>query len=347
MPAAGRCRARGAGAGRGGGGRSPRDPPAPPGPGTRRRRQLGPGAALGAAAAGAQRGRGERSAGSVPCSPPAAGEGSARRRPPGQVRPLAVCGRDAAKRDAEPRARRGLPLTCGRRPEMQVGTGPARREEAAGGRRGRGAADPRARLVPDASVCGPEGAGGGAGGTGALPLLAARGTRPRFAGAAGIAVPEQPRGRAGLVGGRFVGSSPVSPAAERGAGAGGGVASVGSLRRERSAVCGVTLPGCAGPPSGVRDAAGERGMPLRGAVLVKQMFLRRDRQSSRSRCYSSEVDLAVSTGILLADEDPFPGNEHSGFPGSSHRVLTPVGWLPQPWHAVGRGPCAPGSTGEK
>lgn len=44
--------------------------------------------------------------------------------------------------------------------------------------------------------------------------------------------------------------------------------------------------------------------------------------SSQNRCYSSEVDLTMSTGILLSEEDPFRGHEHSGFPGSTHSVLS-------------------------
>lgn len=49
------------------------------------------------------------------------------------------------------------------------------------------------------------------------------------------------------------------------------------------------------------------------------------------------MDLAVSTGILLSDEDPFPEREHSGFPESAHSVLLT--------HACGVAACASTSHG--
>lgn len=78
--------------------------------------------------------------------------------------------------------------------------------------------------------------------------------------------------------------------------------------------------------------------------------------SSQNRCYSSEVALTVSAGILLSDEDPFPGHghRHSSFPGSTHAVLLSlvrVVWLRVPARAVacgvGKGLCTPGNRDEK
>lgn len=255
-PRRGGRRARGAvrgGGRRGGGGRSPRDPPAPPGPGTRRCRQLRPGVALGAAAAGAQRrrGHGEGSAGSVPPLPSRSRRGArpgaaTGRRPPGQVRPLAVSGRrDAAERDAEPRARRGRPLTCRCRRRRPGDAGrrrprPGGRRAAAAGGGGRGPGGVRPRRAPRTPGLGssrgrtppcaaPEGAGGGAGGTGGSAASPARETRPRFAadpgrrprpgaerGLRGPGGPERsPRGCRPLPRAGAVGAEPQQPPGQR------------------------------------------------------------------------------------------------------------------------------------